>query len=111
MAFTILVLAALVKFQPMSAVADAEHVPRPRQADVRVRDAVGVLHRLAAAHHLVGEPARRDSVLPRAAARARGTPVSIALLLGQFVLPFLLLLSRSFKRNPQPSAASRSSSS
>jgi hypothetical protein len=32
-------------------------------------------------------------------------PVSIALLLGQFTLPFLLLLSRSFKRSP--TAASR----
>ena len=27
-------------------------------------------------------------------------PISIALLLGQFALPFLLLLSQSFKRNP-----------
>ena len=39
-------------------------------------------------------------------------PVSVALLVGQFVLPFLLLLSRSLKRNPTARAAgSRSSSS
>ncbi len=101
LAFTILVLAALVKFQPMSQVADAEQLPRPRQADVRVRDAVGVLQRLAAAHHLVGEPAGRDSVLPRAAARRRGRRSASLLLLGQFVLPFLLLLSRDLKRNPR----------
>ena len=64
--------AALVQFKPMSQVATAETLPRPRQADVRVRACCGRTSRLAAAHHLVGEPARRDPVLPRAAARPVG---------------------------------------
>ncbi len=51
---------------------DRRHVPRSRQADVRVRHAVGVLLGVAAPHHLVGEPARGDSVLPRSASTARG---------------------------------------
>ena len=42
---------------------------RPEQADVCLRAALGLLQRLAAHHHLVGQPAGGDSVLPRAAAR------------------------------------------
>src|SRR5262249_37082378 len=41
-------------------------LPRSRQADVRVRDAVGVLLLLAVPDHLGGEPAGGDHFLPRA---------------------------------------------
>ena len=51
---------------------ESGQLPRPRQADVRVHHAVGVLLGLAAAHHLVREPAGGDSVLPRAPARTVG---------------------------------------
>ena len=50
----------------MSGSAQAEPLPRSRQADVRVRDAVGVLQLLAVPADLRREPRRRDAVHDRA---------------------------------------------
>ena len=101
MAFTILMLAILVRFKPMSQVATADRVPRPRQADVRVRHAVGVLLGLAAAHHLVGEPAGGDSVLPRSGCTARGIRSASRCCSASSRCRSCCCCRSSFKRNPE----------
>jgi hypothetical protein len=84
MAFTILILAALVRFQPMASVADAESFHD--------------LGKLMLAFVLLWAYEEVPFYLERL--HGAWAPVSVALLLGQFALPFLLLLSRNFKRNP-----------
>ena len=100
MAFTILMLALLVRFEPMSQVATAEQVPRPRQADVRVRDAVGVLLGLAVAHHLVGEPAGRDSRSISSGCTGRGTRSASRCCSASSRCRSCCCCRSSFKRNP-----------
>ena len=57
LAFTIVISTLLVKTRADEGSAEAEPLPRPRQADVRVRDAVGVLQLLAVSC----SPTRRTS--------------------------------------------------
>jgi hypothetical protein len=99
MAFTIMVLAALVKFQPMARVADAD-----KFHDLgKLMFAFTMLWAyFSVSQLLIIWSANLPEEIPFYLERLHGAwaPVSIALLLLQFVLPFLLLLSRSLKRNP-----------
>ena len=101
LAFTIIVLAGAVEVR-----ADVGRWPTPRTFHdlgklmfafmlLWAYFNVSQLH-----HHLVGEPARGDSVLPRAPARAVGADQHRCCCSASSSLPFLLLLSRDLKRNP-----------
>ena len=100
MAFTILVLSKLVKFQPMSAVADAE-----KFHDLgKLMFAFTLLWAyFSVSQLLIIWSANLPEEIPFYLARLTGPwyPVSVAILLGQFVLPFFLLLSRDLKRKPK----------
>ncbi len=100
MAFTILVLSRLVKFQPMSSVANAENFH-----DLgKLMFAFTLLWAyFSVSQLLIIWSANLPEEIPFYLERLHGPwyPVSVALLLGQFVLPFFLLLSRGFKRNPK----------
>jgi hypothetical protein len=100
MAFTILVLAALVRFQPMSAVADADSF---HDLGKLMLAFVLLWAYFSVSQLLIIWSANLPEEVPFYLDRLQGVwaPVSIALLLGQFVLPFFLLLSRDFKRNPK----------
>jgi hypothetical protein len=99
MAFTIVVLAALVKFRPMSSVADAE---RFHDLGKLMFAFVMLWAYFSVSQLLIIWSADLPEEVPYYLQRLRGPwyPVSVALLLGQFALPFLLLLSRNLKRNP-----------
>ena len=101
MAFTILVLSKLVNFQPMASVADAE-----KFHDLgKLMFAFLLLWAyFAVSQLLIIWSANLPEEIPFYLERLHGpwAPISIALLIGQFTLPFLLLLSRNFKRNPRP---------
>jgi hypothetical protein len=100
LAFTILVLAALVKFQPMAQVA---------RADVfhdlgKLMFAFTMLWTyFAVSQLLIIWSANLPEEVPFYLERLNGPwrPISIALLLLQFALPFVLLLWRDLKRSPQ----------
>ena len=100
MAFTILVLSKLTKFQPMSEVANAEAFH-----DLgKLMFAFTLLWAyFSVSQLLIIWSANLPEEVPFYLARLTGPwyPVSVAVLLGQFVLPFFLLLSRNFKRNPK----------
>lgn len=100
MAFTILVLAALVKFEPMNRVAHADVFH-----DLgKLMFAFTMLWTyFAVSQLLIIWSANLPEEVPFYLERLNGPwrPVSIALLLLQFVLPFLFLLWRDLKRNPQ----------
>jgi hypothetical protein len=99
MAFGILVLSALVKFRPMSAVADAENF---HDLGKLMFAFVLLWAYFSVSQLLIVWSANLPEEVPFYLERLRGpwAPISIALLLLQFVLPFLLLLSRDLKRNP-----------
>ena len=69
-------------------------LPRSRQPDARVRDAVGVLLVLAVPDHLVGQPAGGDRLVPAPAADRLARRSALTLVLFHFAVPFVLLLSR-----------------
>jgi hypothetical protein len=99
LAFTIVVVAALARFRPMSDVAgpDAFHdLAKLMLAFVMLWAYFNV------SQLLIIWSANLPEEIPFYLERLHGAwaPVSIALLLGQFVLPFLLLLSRDLKRSP-----------
>jgi hypothetical protein len=100
MAFTILVLALLVKFQPMSQipVADVFHDLGKLMLAFTMLWAYFSVSQL-----LIIWSANLPEEIPFYLERLNGPwrGVSITLLLLQFTLPFLLLLSRGFKRNPR----------
>ncbi|MCC7042466.1 MAG: hypothetical protein IT183_01260 [Acidobacteria bacterium] len=100
MAFTILVLAALVKFEPMNRVAHADVFH-----DLgKLMFAFTMLWTyFAVSQLLIIWSANLPEEVPFYLERLNGPwrPVSIALLLLQFVLPFLFLLWRDLKRKPQ----------
>ena len=100
MAFTILVLASLVRFQPMASIADAESF---HDLGKLMFAFVLLWAYFAVSQLLIIWSANLPEEVPFYLERLQGAwaPVSIVLLLGQFVLPFLLLLSRDFKRNPK----------
>jgi hypothetical protein len=99
MAFTILVLSTLVKFQPMSQVASAENF---HDLSKLMFAFVLLWAYFSVSQLLIIWSANLPEEIPFYLERLHGpwAPISIALLLLQFVLPFLLLLSRSLKRNP-----------
>jgi hypothetical protein len=99
MAFTILVLAALAKFEPMSRVADAD-----KFHDLgKLMFAFTMLWAyFSVSQLLIIWSANLPEEVPFYLERLHGhwAWVSVLLLLLQFVLPFLLLLSRGLKRDP-----------
>jgi hypothetical protein len=99
MAFTIVVLSSLVKFEPMATVADAEKI----HDIAKLMFAFVLLWAYFSVSQLIIIwSANLPEEIPFYLERLHGAwaPVSIALLLLQFVLPFMLLLSRGLKRNP-----------
>jgi hypothetical protein len=99
LAFTIMVLAALVKFQPMAQVADAE-----KFHDLgKLMLAFTMLWAYFSVSQLIIIwSANLPEEIPFYLERLHGhwQWVAILILLLQFVMPFLLLLSRGLKRNP-----------
>jgi hypothetical protein len=100
MAFTIMVLAGLVKSPPMSRVADAEKF---HDLGKLMFAFVMLWAYFSVSQLLIIWSANLPEEIPFYLERLHGPwfPISVLLLLGQFVLPFLLLLSRDFKRNPR----------
>ena len=100
MAFTILILALLVRFQPMAQVADAEKFHDHGKLMFAF---VMLWAYFSVSQLLIIWSANLPEEIPFYLERLHGAwyPVSVALLLGQFALPFLLLLSQNFKRNPR----------
>jgi hypothetical protein len=99
MAFTIVVLSALVKFKPMSEVAGAEHF---HDLSKLMFAFVLLWAYFSVSQLLIIWSANLPEEIPFYLERLHGpwAPISITLLLLQFVLPFLLLLSRDLKRSP-----------
>jgi hypothetical protein len=99
MAFTIFVLSRLVRFKPMSEVVSAENFHDLS----KLMFAFTMLWAYFSVSQLIIIwSANLPEEIPFYLARFNGpwAPVSVAVLVGQFVLPFLILLSRSLKRNP-----------
>ena len=99
MAFTIIVLSGLVKFQPMAHVANADNfhdLGKLMFAFIRLWAYFSV------SQLLIIWSANLPEEIPFYLERLHGpwAPISIAVLLLQFVAPFVLLLSRDLKRNP-----------
>ena len=99
MAFTIIVLSLLVRFKPMSQFATANTFHDHGKLMFAF---VMLWAYFSVSQLLIIWSANLPEEVPFYLERLHGPwyPVSVALLLGQFVLPFLLLLSQSFKRNP-----------
>lgn len=99
MAFTIIVLSALVKFQPMSQVADAEKFHDHGKLMFAFIMLWGYF---SVSQLIIIWSANLPEEVPFYLERLHGpwAPISITLLLLQFVLPFVLLLSANLKRNP-----------
>jgi len=99
MAFTIIVLSILVRFKPMSQVATANTFHDHGKLMFAF---VMLWAYFSVSQLLIIWSANLPEEIPFYLARLHGPwyPISVALLLGQFALPFLLLLSSSFKRNP-----------
>ena len=99
MAFTVLVLTKLMRFKPMSEVATSENLH-----DLgKLMFAFTMLWAyFSISQLLIIWSANLPEEIPYYLKRFNGpwAPVSIAVLVGQFVVPFLVLLSRSLKRNP-----------
>jgi hypothetical protein len=99
MAFTILILALLVRFKPMSAVANAEQFHDHGKLMFAF---VMLWAYFSVSQLLIIWSANLPEEIPFYLQRLNGPwyPISVAVLIGQFMLPFTLLLSQSFKRNP-----------
>ena len=99
MAFTILCLALLVKFRPMSDVASPDNF---HDLGKLMFAFVMLWAYFSVSQLLIIWSANLPEEIPFYLNRLQGPwyPVSIVVLIGHFVLPFLLLLSRPRKRNP-----------
>ena len=99
LAFTIIVLSALVRFEPMSRVAEAENF---HDLGKLMLAFVMLWAYFSVSQLLIIWSANLPEEIPFYLERLQGVwaPISIAVLLFQFVLPFVLLLSRDLKRNP-----------
>ncbi|MEO7191861.1 MAG: hypothetical protein ABI051_12470 [Vicinamibacterales bacterium] len=99
LAFTLLVLSSLVKFQPMARVADPEKI---HDLSKLMFAFLMLWAYFSVSQLIIIWSANLPEEIPFYLQRLHGAwaPVSIGLLLVQFVLPFMLLLSRSLKRNP-----------
>lgn len=100
MAFTIMVLAALVKFEPMSRIAGADKF---HDLSKLMFAFVMLWAYFSVSQLLIIWSADLPEEIPFYLERLHGPwyPISVLLLLGQFALPFLLLLSQNVKRNPR----------
>ncbi|MEZ5319202.1 MAG: hypothetical protein R2752_17510 [Vicinamibacterales bacterium] len=100
LAFTILVLASLVRFSPMSQVADAEKF---HDLSKLMFAFVMLWAYFSVSQLIIIWSGNLPEEIPFYLERLHGPwyPISVGLLLFQFALPFLLLLSRNFKRNPR----------
>jgi hypothetical protein len=100
MAFVILVLASLAKYEPMNEVADADKF---HDLGKLMFAFVMLWAYFSFSQLLIIWSANLPEEVPFYLERLHGpwAPISIALLIGQFVLPFMFLLSRGFKRNPR----------
>ena len=100
MAFSILVLARLSRSQPMAQVADADAF---HDLGKLMFAFVMLWAYFSVSQLLIIWSANLPEEIPFYLERLHGPwfPVSVLVLLGQFVLPFLLLLSQNFKRNPR----------
>jgi hypothetical protein len=99
MAFTIIVLSALVKFEPMSHLANAENF---HDLGKLMFAFVMLWAYFSVSQLLIIWSANLPEEIPFYLERLQGpwAPISITVLLLHFVLPFVLLLSRDLKRNP-----------
>jgi hypothetical protein len=99
LAFTILILSALVKFEPMSQVAEAENF---HDLGKLMLAFVMLWAYFSVSQLLIVWSANLPEEIPFYLERLHGVwaPISITILILQFVVPFLLLLSRDLKRNP-----------
>jgi hypothetical protein len=99
LAFTIVVLAALVKFRPMSDLAGPDQF---HDLGKLMFAFVMLWAYFSVSQLIIIWSANLPEEIPFYLERLHGpwAPISIAVLLLQFALPFLLLLSRSLKRNP-----------
>jgi hypothetical protein len=100
MAFTIIVMASLARFAPMSGIANAE---RFHDLGKLMFAFVMLWAYFSVSQLLIIWSANLPEEIPFYLERLHGPwyPVSIALLFGQFALPFLVLLSQNVKRNPR----------
>lgn len=100
MAFVIIVLASLARFAPMQGVADAGTF---HDLGKLMFAFVMLWAYFSVSQLLIIWSANLPEEVPFYLERLHGPwyPVSVTLLLGQFALPFLLLLSQSLKRNPR----------
>ena len=73
LALMIVLLARLAEEEPLRGGGAQGHRARPRQADVRLHHALGLPAPLAVPHHLVGQPAGGDPLVPRSACTAAGS--------------------------------------
>ena len=76
----------------------ARALPRPRQPDARLRDAVGVLLVLAVPDHLVGQPAGGDQLVPAPAADRLAAGRRCVLVVFHFAVPFVAAAVARVKR-------------
>jgi hypothetical protein len=99
MAFTILMLAMLVRFRPMSLVANAEKFHDHGKLMFAF---VMLWAYFSVSQLLIIWSANLPEEIPFYLERLNGPwyPISLVLLLGHFALPFLILLSQPVKRNP-----------
>ena len=99
MAFTILCLALLVKFQPLVDVAKPDNF---HDLGKLMFAFVLLWAYFSVSQLLIIWSANLPEEIPFYLERLHGPwyPISVAILIGHFVLPFLLLLSRARKRNP-----------
>jgi hypothetical protein len=98
LAFTIVVLAALVRFKPMSDVVEADHFHDLGKLMLGFTMLWGYFN---VSQLIIIWSGNLPEEIPWYLERLHGawTPVAVAVLVGHFFLPFALLLSRSLKRN------------
>lgn len=100
LAFTLIVISGLVKVRPMSHVVGAEQI---HDLSKLMFAFVLLWAYFNVSQLIIIWSANLPEEIPFYLNRLKGPwmPISMVILIGQFVLPFLLLLSRSWKRNPQ----------
>jgi hypothetical protein len=76
----------------------ADRAARPGQVHLRLCDAEHLSGLLAVPHHLVGQPAGRDSLVSGSHSRHWGIIITLDFIF-HWLIPFTLLLSRDLKRN------------
>jgi len=100
MAFTVLVLASLARFRPMSEIATPENF---HDLSKLMFAFVLLWAYFSVSQLIIIWSGNLPEEIPFYLERLHGVwaPISILILIGEFVLPFLLLLSQNLKRNPR----------